>query len=112
MEKGYAKLSSFATNFSERVKSDIQIIRIRMQMDEARAKIAQQHEFIGGRLLEQSGGGTLPASFDLFFRQEDISAAMERISSYEKDLDGLEEELSLEAGAITKHARKAEDKTV
>lgn len=110
MEKGYAKLSAFAATFSERVKSDINIIRVRMQMDDARAAIAKQHEIIGSRLLEQSGNGTLPTSIEVFFKQEDIAAAIERIIKLEKDLDGLQEELNLEAASIKNPPRKEEGK--
>ncbi len=102
MEKGYARISSFAANFSERVKSDINIIRIRMQMEDLRTSIAKEHAFIGARLLELAEDASLPTAVDQFLTREDIAATRERIQKLEKDLDGLEEELSLEAATITK----------
>lgn len=110
MEKGYEKLNSFAKNVSERVKSDINIVRVRMQMDELRKDIEKQHAVIGCRLLEQSDSGSLPSSFEGFFRQDDISAALEAIARLEKSLDGLEEELNKEAAAVSSRPRKDEGK--
>lgn len=100
MEKGYAKLSSFAANFSVRVKSDITIIRVRMHMDDLRKEIAGEQAAIGGRLREQFQSGTLPSSFELFFKQEDVAAALDKIAKLEKDVKGLEEELNRESAAI------------
>ena len=110
MERGYARLNSFAKNVSERVKSDINIVRVRMQMDELRKKLEKQHAVIGNRLLEQSESGSLPSTFELFFKQDDIAASLERIIKIEKDLDGLEEELNREAAAVASPSKKDEGK--
>ncbi|MDH4162568.1 MAG: hypothetical protein OEW15_07740 [Nitrospirota bacterium] len=110
MEKGYTRVTSFAGTLSERVKSDIAIIRIRMQMDRVQKAIGEQHRKVGERLLEQSTGGTLPANFAAFFKQGEIASLLERIAQLEKEADGLLEELSREADAIKAKPKQPEGK--
>lgn len=110
MEKGYNRVTLFASTLSERVKSDISIVRIRMQMDRVQKEMDEQHRVIGARLMEQNSGGTLPASFAIFLKQGEIAAATERLAQLEKESDGLQEELGREAEAIKTKPKAPEGK--
>ncbi len=100
LQKGHDRLTNIAQTFSERVRSEITIIRTRVQIDEVREKIKEQHGVIGRRLLELRSGGALPQSFDLFFKDSEVASALEKISQFERDLENLKDELRSEARAM------------
>ncbi len=100
LQKGHDKLMVLAQTFSERVKAEITIIRVRMEIDEVRVKIAVQHGIIGRRLIELRDSGALPQSFELFFKDGDVVSALEKIAQYERDLENLKDELRSEARSV------------
>lgn len=111
MEKGFNRLKTFSSTLSERVQSEIVIMRLRMQMDDVRRQIDEEHRRIGARMMEQRDGGTLPPSFEVFCLQEAVAAAIERIGQLEKELDGIEAALEREASAIKAPRRSAGEKS-
>jgi len=100
LQKGHEKLTGFAQTFAERVKAEITIIRVRVQIDDVRGRIAEQQSAVGRRLLELRNGGSLPATFELFFKDSEVLAALEAIARYERDLENLKDELRSEAQAV------------
>ena len=108
LQKGYDRLTSFAAVFSERLRSEVNIIRIRTQIDGVRSEMAEQHRIIGEKLLLMRDDGTLPASNELFFANDEIAAALERVAGLERELENLMDELQAEADALKRSARKKE----
>jgi hypothetical protein len=100
LQRGYEKMTSFADVFSERVRAEINIIRLRMQLDDVRNRIREQHHIIGRKLLELRDGEMLPASLDLFFQNEEIATALEKIALLENDQENILDELRSEAEAL------------
>jgi hypothetical protein len=100
LQKGYAKLASFAATFSDRVKAEITIVRLRMQIDGIQAKVREQQQFIGQKLLEMKENDTLPRSFDLLFNNDEIASALEKIERYQKDREILLDDLQREAEVL------------
>jgi hypothetical protein len=100
LQKGYGKLMSFAANVSERAKAEINIIRLRMQIDALRDTIGDYHRSIGKMLLEMKDNDTLPKSFDLFFASSEIAALLEKIDRTQKDLEILLDDLRNESDAL------------
>lgn len=108
LQKGHARLLSFAAIFSERLRAEINIIRLRMQIDAVRGKINEQHRFIGQRLLSMKEGDTLPRTTELFFRNDEIAASLEKIERYHKDLEILLDDLQHEADVLKPSPRHEE----
>jgi hypothetical protein len=100
IQKGYGKLMSFAANVSERAKAEINIIRLRMQIDSLRNTIGDYHRSIGKKLLEMKDTDSLPKSFDLFFTSSEITAHLEKIDRAQKDLEILLDDLRHETEAL------------
>jgi hypothetical protein len=100
LQKGYAKLSSFAATFSDRVKAEITSVRIRMQIDGIQAKVREQQQFIGQKLLEMKENDTLPSTFDLLFKNYEIASAVDKIERYQKDREILLDDLKREAEVL------------
>jgi len=97
LQKGYAKLTFFAATFSDRVRAEINIVRLKIQIDGARDKIGQQQRFIGQKLLEMKESDSLPRTMDLFFKIDEIVSAVEKIDRYQKDQEILLDDLQHEA---------------
>jgi hypothetical protein len=100
LQKGHDKLTYFAATFAERVKAEITVIRVRLQIDDVREQIGKQHRLIGQKLLELRSEGTLPQTFELFFKNSEIVSALEKIVLYERELENLTDELRSEAQAV------------
>jgi hypothetical protein len=100
LQKGYAKLESFAATFSDRVKAEITIMRLRMQIDGIQAKVREQQQFIGQKLLEMKENDTLPSTFDLLFKNYEIASAVNKIERYQKDREILLDDLRREADVL------------
>jgi len=100
IEKGYERLTLFAALLSDRVKAEINIIRLRMQLDEVQDRIRDRQAFIGRRLLELRGRGAHIHSFDHFFQNDEIAAALEEISRLEKDVLNIQDDLRSETDVL------------
>lgn len=100
LQKGHGKLMSFAANASERIKAEITIIRLRMQIDGLRETVGELHRSIGKKLLEMKDNEALPKSFDLFFTNAEIAAHLEKIDRAQKDLEILLDDLRRESDAL------------
>jgi hypothetical protein len=106
VQKGYERLTVFAAVFSERVRAEVNIIRLRTQIDGVRRAIGEQHRAVGEKLLSRRGEGTLPATLELFFTTDEVAAALKRIAELEKELENLQDELQAEAVSLKRVARK------
>ncbi|MEK6743883.1 MAG: hypothetical protein AABZ15_09740 [Nitrospirota bacterium] len=100
LQKGYGKLMSFTANASERIKAEITIVRLRMQIDALRGTIGDHHRSIGKKLLEMRDTDALPGSFALFFTNSEITAHLEKIERAQKDLEILLDDLRHESDAL------------
>jgi hypothetical protein len=100
LQKGYDKLMSFAANASDRIKSEITIIRLRIQINALRDTIGCYHRSIGKKLLEMRDDDALPPSFDLLFSNSEIAAHLEKIDRAQKDLEILLDDLRHESDAL------------
>lgn len=111
LQKGYGKLMSFAANVSDRIKVEITIVRLRMQIDALQDTIGDHHRSIGRKLLEMKDSNTLPTSFDLFFSSSEITAHLEKIDRAQKDVEILLDDLRHEADALKTVSMPDEEKS-
>jgi len=109
LQKGYDRLTLFAATFSDRVKAEINIVRLRMQVDEMQSSIRSEHEAIGRKLVEMRDEGTLPRTFDMFFKNDEISASLDKIELAESTLDDLADDLDSESRSILQEGPNKEE---
>jgi hypothetical protein len=109
LQKGYAKLTFFAATFSDRVRAEINIVRLKMQINDVRNKVGEQQRFIGQKLLELRDAENLPRTLELFFKLDEISSAVEKIERYQKDQEILLDDLQQEAEALKPAPVKQEE---
>lgn len=111
LQKGYDRMTLFAATFSDWVKAEINIVRLRMQIDEVRAAIRSEHASIGGKIVSMREEGTLPRSFDQFFKSDEIASSLDKLTIAERTLDDLIEDLGSEAHALAQDAPIREEET-
>jgi hypothetical protein len=100
MQKGYERLAVFAALLSERVKAEINIIRLRMHLDEVQDSIRDRQAFIGRRLVELRNRGGHAGGVDRFFQNDEIMAALEEITRLENDVLNIQDDLRSESEAL------------
>jgi hypothetical protein len=108
LQKGYEKLTLFAATFSDRVRAEINIVRLRMQINEVRKAVREEQLAVGRRLLEMHDDGTLPDTFERFFGNEEVAGSLEKIALHEKTLDNLIDDLESES-SVLKLTRQKKD---
>jgi hypothetical protein len=109
VQKGYGRLMLFAATFSERMRAEINVVRLRMQIDEKRAAIRKEHEAVGRKLIEMQENDSLPASFELFFKNDEITGSLGKIVRHEKALDELIDDLQHESGSLKQETHQGEE---
>jgi len=93
------------------VKAEITIVRLQMQISDIRDKVGEQQRIVGQKLLEMKDGGSLPSSFELLFRNDEISSALEKIDRAQRDLEMLREDLRHAADGLKPALSDSEEKS-
>lgn len=109
LEKGARKFAVAAATFSERVKAEIQIVRLRIRVDELRSRIDELYRVIGRKLVELKKKEALPRTGDLVLKDEDISAALLELAEREKELEDLFADIKHEQSAFKPDPGHTED---
>jgi uncharacterized protein YdgA (DUF945 family) len=108
MQKGAQKLSATAAIFSERVKSEITIARLRIKLDEVQSQVNERYQIIGRRVVNLKNGAALPRTAEQLVTDEEIAAAMTEIAAREKEKEGLRAEIANEQAAFNPASKQRE----
>jgi hypothetical protein len=108
MQKGSRKIFTSAAVFSERVKSEIAMARLRIRLDEVQSRIDEQHRTIGRHLVDLKNRTALPRTTELLIGSEEITAALAEIEAREKEKEDLLAEIAAERTAFTSAAKNKE----
>lgn len=109
IQKGLERAAAFAAFFSERVKVELKIVRLRIRIDTVQKRIDALHGIIGRRVLELRSSDAAPRSTEQILKDEAISAAITEIAEREKEIEDLNLELSREAASAASANKKSED---
>lgn len=111
LEKGSKKLTFAAELLSERIRAEIAIARLRIRTDEVKSLINEQYRIIGRSVAELKKKDALPPSTDQLVNEEDIITALAEITSREKDLEDLYNEIANEQSAFKVTEKHKEETT-
>ena len=111
LQKGHARLMSFAATFSERARAEVNIMRLKIHIEGVRRKISGQQQLIGRKLLEMKADDRLPRTWDLFFQLDDIATAVEKIERYQQDEEILLDDLQHEAEVLSPEPARQEERS-
>ncbi len=109
IEKGSKKITVMAATFSDWVKTELQIIRLRIRIDETQAAIDQLHRQIGRRIMHLNKQDALPESTDLLLRDEEIVMAMAELTDREQEIEELKTELKIVRRDLKTTVKQTED---
>ncbi len=107
--KGSKKISVMAATFSEWVKTELMIVRLRIRIDETQAAIDQLHRQIGRKIMDLKGQDALPKVTDVLFRDEEIVTAMAELTDREREIEELKTELKIVRRDLKTAVRQTED---
>ncbi len=110
MQRGSQKLSAAAAVFSERVKAEIAIARLRIRLDEEHARIDEQHRIIGRKIVDLHRRSELPKASEQLLKDDDIDAALTELATHEKECENLLAEIVNEQ-AVFKTAAQSKEET-
>ncbi len=107
MQKGTHRIAATASVIAERVRCEINIIRLRIKLDEVQARIDDQYRIIGRRVVNLKNGDALPKTAEQLVNDEQIAAAVAEIEARRKEREDLQQEIAHEQAAF-KPASKQE----
>ncbi len=100
MQKGSQRIAATAAVISERVRSEIAIIRLKIKVDEVQSLIDEQYRLIGRRVVNLKNGDALPKTVEQLVNDEQIAAATVEIEARKKEREELRQEIALEQAAF------------
>ncbi len=109
IEKGSKKITVMAATFSDWVKAELQIIRLRIRIDETQTAIDQLHRQIGRKIMNLKKQDALPESIDLLLRDEEIVMAMAELTDREQEIEELKTELKIVRRDLKTTVKQTED---
>jgi hypothetical protein len=112
LHKGYERLKEIAAVFSERVKSELNIIRMRIRMDNVQNGIDAAYRDIGRRVVNLRAKAALSKTEENLLNDEEIVAAFAELVRWKKELEDLNAELKREQTDIAAATKKPEDTVV
>jgi hypothetical protein len=96
LEKGAKRLSAGAALFSERVRVEIIIAKLRIRQDDVTSLIREQEQIIGRKLVGLMQQDDLPRTTEELIKDEVIVTALAEIVARERDLEDIKKEIDAE----------------
>jgi hypothetical protein len=100
LEKGAKRLSAGAALFSERVRVEIVIAKLRIRQDEVKSLIRDQEQIVGRKLVDLMHQDDLPRTTEELIKDEVIVTALAEIVARERDLEDIQNEIAAEQAAF------------
>ena len=112
IQQGIQKLQVFAAFFSERVKAEIAIVRLRIRIKEAQTRIDELYRIIGRKVVDLKNRGEMPKASEQLLRDDEMFSAMNELAEQKKELEDLLNEVTIELEALKTAPKQKEDSTV
>jgi predicted nucleic acid-binding Zn-ribbon protein len=109
MQKGSSKITVAAATFSERVKDELAMIRLRIRIDEVQARIDGLHRLIGRKVMDLKKQEALPKTMEQLLKVDDTMAAMTELADREQEIEELKEEMKNIRSEFKATTKEAED---
>ncbi len=112
MQKGAQKIVAFAAVFSERVKAEIAIVRLRIKIDDVQKDINRQYQIIGQKVVDLKNEGDIPKTTEQLLNDEIISSALSELVEQKKEVEELLNEIRIEQEALATVKKQKEDSSL
>jgi len=112
VQKGLQKINTFSAFFSERMKAEIAIVRLRIRIDEIQTQIDELYRTIGRRVVDLKNRGEIPKASEQLLRDEDNVSSMNELVEQKKEIEDLLNEIKIEQEARKPAPKQKEDSLV
>jgi hypothetical protein len=109
IEKGFRKITATAAVFSERVKAELAIIRLRIRIDEVQDRIDALHRIIGRKIMDLKKREALPKTTEQLLKADEIVIAMNELADREQELGELRTGMKNVQTDVRTTAKQTED---
>jgi len=109
MQKGTQKITVAAAVFSERVKAELAIVRLRIRIDEIQTRIDVLYGAIGRKVVDLKNKNELPKTSQELLLDEEITAAMNELVQQKKEIEELKNDIKSEQDAFKPAPKQTED---
>ncbi len=89
MQRGSKRISISAALFADRVRVEINIVRLRIRIDEVQEQIDAQYQAIGRKVVNLTRGDALPKTTEQLVQDEEIAAAMTELTDRKQEIEEL-----------------------
>ena len=107
MQKGSEKLMATAATFSERIQAELNIVRLRIRVDNVQAAMNEEYQIIGSTMVELHNSASMPKMAEQLLKDEKISTALVELTALEKELDTLQDEIKNEQAVYRQTPKQA-----
>jgi hypothetical protein len=111
VQQGVQKVNAVAAVFSERVKAEIAIVRLRIRINEIQKRIEELYQIIGRIIVDLKNRGEIPKTTEQLLKDEDIVVAMNELEDQKKEIEDLQTEIRIEQEALKPALKQKEDTT-
>ncbi len=109
MQKGSRKIAAAAAVFSERVKAEITIIRLRIRIDEVQGRMNELYAMIGRKIVDLKKKDSLPKTAEQLLSEDEIAAAVTELAGCEEEIGQLQTEIKNIVDDFPAAEKKTED---
>jgi molecular chaperone GrpE (heat shock protein) len=109
IEKGFRKITAAAATFSERVKAELDLIRLRIRIDEVQDRIDALHRIIGRKIVDLKKQEALPKTTEQLLKVDEIVIALTELADREQEIEELRTGLKSIQSAVKNTAKQTED---
>ncbi len=110
IERGAKRISVSAAFFSERVRAEIALARLRIRLHDIQSLIREQEALIGRTIVSLRNKGQLPIDTAALLRDEFIVTALAEIEARQRDLEDIRHEIAQEQTVSRTADNAAEEK--
>ncbi len=96
LHKGFEKLKRAAALLSERVKFELNVVRMRIRINDIRQRLSELHALIGQRAAEFRNSEAAPETFKEFLEDDEIAAALDEIAKLKLEIDEIAADIARE----------------
>ena len=112
MQRGVQRISMVASTFSERMKAEVAIVRLRIRIEEIQAQIDGLHRTIGLTIVDLIKSNEMPKSTEDLLKHENIAVSLIELAERKKELEDLNVEMKNEQDAFKPVTKLPEDTTL
>jgi predicted Zn-dependent protease len=107
MERGSKRISLSAALFAERVQVEIEIVRLRLRIDDVQERIDELYQAIGRKVVNLARGDALPKMTEQLVLDEEIVAAMNELTERKQEIEELRGKIAEEKVSVKTDRKQA-----